>query len=119
MAVNIKETNNVAIVEIKGKLIDGSLAEEVKRKLHNLLDEGQKNVVVDLGGVDYISSSGFTLLISGLKSMREKGGDLKLANISGKAKELLSTTKLDLVFEEFDTAEKAAKSYSNKNKTKV
>lgn len=113
MAVNIKETNNAAIVEIKGKLIDGSLAEEVKKKLRNLIDKGQKNVVVDLSGVDYISSSGFALLISGLRSTREKGGDMKLANVSSKAGELLSTTKLDHVFEEYDTVEKAVNSYSN------
>ncbi len=112
MAVNIKESSNAAIVEIKGKLIDGSLAEEVKNKLRSLIDKGQKNVVVDLSGVDYISSSGFALLISGLKSTREKGGDMKLANVSSKAGELLSTTKLDHVFEEYDTVEKAVNSYS-------
>ncbi len=111
MGVNIKEENNAAIVEIKGKLIDGSLAEEVKKKLRNLIEKGQKNVVVDLSGVDYISSSGFALLISGLKSTREKGGDMKLANVSSKAGELLSTTKLDHVFEEYDTVEKAVRSY--------
>jgi anti-sigma B factor antagonist len=111
MGVNVKESQNAAIVEIKGRLIDDSLAHEVSLRLHSLLDSGKKNVVVDLGGVDYISSFGFALLISGLKSSREKGGDLKLANISRKAGSLLSTTKMDQVFEEYDTVEKAVNSY--------
>jgi anti-sigma B factor antagonist len=113
MGVNIRESQKASVVEIKGRLIDDSLAHEVSRRLHVLLDSGKKNLVIDLGGVDYISSFGFALLISGLKSTREKGGDLKLANISHKAGSLLSTTKLDQIFEEYDTVENAVNSYVN------
>jgi anti-sigma B factor antagonist len=112
MSVNIKETYNAAVIEVKGKLIGGPLSEEIGQKLHNLIDKGQKNVVVDLGGVNYISSSGLGILISGLASVKKNGGDLKLANISDKIEGLLSITKLNQIFEQFDTVEKAAKSYS-------
>lgn len=113
MSVNIRESQNTAIVEIKGRLIDDSLAHEVSRRLHSLIDSGKKNLVIDLAGVDYISSFGFALLISGLKSTREKGGNMKLANISRKAGSLLSTTKLDQIFEEYDSVELAVNSYVN------
>lgn len=111
MSVNIKESYNAAIIEVKGKLIGGPLSEEIGDKIHNLIDKGQKNVVVDLSGVDYISSSGLGILISGLTSMRKNGGDLKLAKISNKTEGLLSITKLNQIFEQFKTVEEAAKSF--------
>jgi anti-sigma B factor antagonist len=111
MSINVKEGYNAAVTEVKGKLVGGPLASEMEQKLHDLLDQGKKNVVVDLGGVGFISSSGLGILISGLTSMRKQGGDLKLANITNKMEGLLSITKLNQIFEQYPTVKDAANSF--------
>ena len=111
MSITVKENYNAAIIVLKGKLMGGPLSSEMEQTLHNLLDKGMKNVVVDLGGVNFINSSGMGILIGGLTSMRKKGGDLKLANISNKIEGLLSITKLNQIFEQHDSVEKAVKSF--------
>lgn len=112
MSMKVKESYNALVIELKGKLVGGPLSSEFSQALYTNLDKGMKNVVVDLGGLSFVNSSGLGILISGLTSMRKNGGDLKLANINNKIQGLLSITKLNQIFEQYDTAEEAIKSYS-------
>jgi anti-sigma B factor antagonist len=112
MSIKTKESYNVIVMEIKGKLVGGPLSSEISNMLYDLLDEGKKNIVVDLRDINFINSSGLGILINGLTSMRKNGGDLKLANISNKIDGLLSITKLNQIFEKFDSVEEAVKSFS-------
>ena len=111
MSMKVKEIYSAVVIELKGKLVGGPLSSEFSNTLYNHMDKGEKNVVVDLGNVTYINSSGLGILISGLTSMRKNGGDLKLANINNKVEGLLSITKLNQIFEQFDSVDEAAKSY--------
>lgn len=111
MNIHVKDINNVTIIELKGKLEGGPLSSVISKNLHDLLEKGKKNVVIDLGNVSYISSSGLGILISGLASMKNGGGTLKLANISNKVEGLLSITKLNQIFEKFDTVDQAVESF--------
>lgn len=111
MNVHVKDSNNVAVIELKGKLEGGPISSVISKHLHDLLEKGKKNVVIDLGNVSYISSSGLGILISGLASMKNGGGILKLANISNKVEGLLSITKLNQIFEKFDTVDQAVESF--------
>lgn len=113
MSISLNENNNAPVIQIKGKLVGGSLSTEFSQMLHNLLDKGKKNVIVDLSRVSFISSSGLGILISGLTSIRKSGGNLKLASISNKVEGLLSITKLDQIFEQYDSVEKAVDSYNS------
>ena len=109
--MKVKESYNAVVIELKGKLVGGPLSSEFSKTLYDNLDKGKKNVVVDLGGLSFVNSSGLGILISGLTSMRKNGGDLKLANISNKIQGLLSITKLNQIFDQYDTADEAVKSY--------
>ena len=112
MSMKINESYNAVVIELKGKLVGGPLSSEFSHALYDNLDKGKKNVVVDLGGLGFVNSSGLGILISGLTSMRKNGGDLKLANVSNKIEGLLSITKLNQIFEQYDTADEAVKSYN-------
>ena len=81
-------------------------------KLHELIEVGKTKVVVDLGSVEWMNSSGLGILIGGLTTMRNSGGDLKLANITDRIQSLLMITKLLTVFETFETIEEAAGSFN-------
>ncbi|HKB86375.1 MAG TPA: STAS domain-containing protein [Ignavibacteriaceae bacterium] len=111
--MNIKEQYGTVIIELKGKLVGGTLAGRMNRTLDNLLEQGKKNVVVDLSGITILNSSGMGILISGYRKMRDNGGLLKLANITNKIEGLLSITKLNQIFEIYSSADEAAESFNN------
>lgn len=111
MSISLNERYNASVIQFKGKLVGGPLSAEFHQMLHDLIDQDKKNVIVDLSKVSFISSSGLGILISGFTSLRKSGGDLKLAIISEKIEGLLSITKLNQIFESYDTVEKAAESF--------
>ena len=111
MRMGEKEQAGVVVLMPKGKIMGGPDAGAVKERLHQLIDDGKKKVVVDLGGVSWMNSSGLGILIGGLTTMRNNGGDLKLANTTDKVQNLLMVTKLITIFESFDTVEEAVASY--------
>lgn len=113
MSISLNERYNATIIQFKGKLVGGPLSSEFHQMLHDLLDQGKKNVVVDLSKVNFISSSGLGILISGLTSLRKSGGDLKLAIISEKIEGLLSITKLNQIFDSYDSVDKAIESFGS------
>jgi anti-sigma B factor antagonist len=106
-----REENNVVIIEPKGKIMGGPESIELHDLLHELIDAGKKNVVVDLSKVDWMNSSGLGILISGLTTVRRAGGELRLAQVTDKIQSLLTITKLITVFKAYDTIEEAIKSF--------
>jgi len=111
MRMGEKEQAGVVVMMPKGKIMGGPDAGAVKERLHQLIDEDKKKVVVDLSGVSWMNSSGLGILIGGLTTMRNAGGDLKLAGTTDKVQNLLMVTKLITIFESYDTVEEAVASY--------
>jgi len=111
MKLNSREENNVVILEPKGKIMGGPDATAMHEMLHDLVEHGKKKVVIDLGGVDWMNSTGLGILISSLTTMRNNDGDLKLANITDKIESLLTITKLVTVFETYDSTSEAISSF--------
>ena len=111
MRMSEREEAGVVVLEPKGKIMGGPDAGAIKERLHKLIDQGKKKVVVDLGGVSWMNSSGLGILIGGLTTMRNNGGDLKLAAATEKVQNLLMVTKLISIFESFDTAKEAVASF--------
>ena len=79
--------------------------------MHKLLDEGKKNIVLDLDGVTVLNSSGFGILVASYTTIKNGGGNLKLARISNKIEGLLLMTKLNQILEQYPTTEDALKSF--------
>lgn len=112
MTMTEKLSGDVVILELSGKIMGGPDAVILNDKLHELIEAGKTKIVADLEKVNWMNSSGLGILIGGLTTMRNNGGDLKLANITDRIQSLLMITKLLTVFESFETIEKAAESFS-------
>ena len=111
MKLNQIDKGNVTVIELQGKLMGGPDAVELRETLHTLVDKNVKNFVLDLKGVDWINSSGLGILISGLTTVRNNGGDLCLAQPGEKIKNILTITKLSSVFNSFDVLDDAVASF--------
>jgi len=89
---------------------DGDLA--FRKKVHELVDQGQVKLVVDLSGVQYIDSSGIGMLVAKVQTVRQKKGDIKLVRLTRRTQSLLSMLKLAMVFETFDDEETAVRRFA-------
>ena len=114
MSFTISERYDCIIIEFNDNLVGGPDTVSLNEKLHELLDEGKKKVVVDLSRVQVMNSSGLGMLIGALTTMRNGGGELKLANPSEKVQKLMSLTKLASVFESYESTEEAVSSFETK-----
>jgi anti-sigma B factor antagonist len=112
MRIKTSEKYSAVVVELKGNVMGGPDSEKFSKLLHDLLDEGKKNIVVDLGHVKFMNSSGLGMLISGYTTIKNGGGSLKLANATEKINSLLVITKLITIFENYDSVDEAIKSFS-------
>ena len=87
--------------------LEGETSERFKERLRHTIGEGRKKLIIDLGQVEFIDSSGLGALISGFKFLRANGGDLKLANVLEPVRSVFEITKLLRVFEIHTTVEEA------------
>jgi anti-sigma B factor antagonist len=110
--MNIKEQNGTVIMEFEGKLVGGSLTARIDKALENFIAKGKKKIVFDLGGITYLNSSGMGILLSSFSKVNDNGGVLKFANVTSKISGLFSNTKLNEIFEVYDTTEEAVNSFN-------
>lgn len=111
MKTKVFEKYNAVVVELKGDVLGGDHTKNFNELLHKLIEEGKKNVIVDLAEVKFMNSSGLGMLISGLTTMKRENGSLKLANVTEKIESLLIITKLITIFESFESVDEAVKSF--------
>jgi anti-sigma B factor antagonist len=111
MNYNVDERYNAVVITLKGNVMGGPDGAKLHDTLHELRENGKKNVIVDLSKVKFMNSSGLGMLISGMTTMRNAGGDLRLANVADRIQSLLIITKLITVFKHFDSIEEAVQSY--------
>ena len=112
MNYSINERYNAVVITLKGNIMGGPDGTKLHNELHKLKADGKLNVVVDLARVKFMNSSGLGMLISAMTTMRNAGGDLRLANTADRIQSLLVITKLITVFKHFDSVEEATQSYA-------
>ena len=103
--------DGVAILALKGKLMGGPESTGLHDRVHGLIDDGINQVVVDMAKAKWMNSSGLGALMASLTTLRNAGGDLKLANVSKKIESLLLITKLMYVFETYNSVDRAVASF--------
>ncbi len=96
---SIRQTAGVTIVDLSGRITLGESSSALRETVRDLLHKGQKKILLNLGDVSYIDSSGIGELVSGFTTVRNHGGDLKLLNLTKKVHDLLQITKLYTVFD--------------------
>ena len=106
-----RQAGDVAILTLTGEMTldDGDLA--YGRCISDLTSRGIVKIVVDMGGVTYIDSSGVGMLAAKLKHVRERGGDIRLVHLTSRSQRLFGTMKLMLVFESFEEEAVAVRSF--------
>jgi anti-sigma B factor antagonist len=112
MTIDTRTSNGVTILDIHGKITIGEGSAEIRNTVRDLLQAGKKKILLNLGDVSYVDSSGIGELVSSFTTVTNQGGELKLLNLTKKLQELLAITKLLTVFESFNDEDTAVGSYS-------
>lgn len=112
MKINIVEKYTAVVIEIKGDITGTAKDQEFSDTLHKLISEGKKNIIIDLKETGFVNSSGLGMLISGYTTVKNGGGDLKLANLTEKIESLLVITKLNTIFADYPTVDDAVNSFN-------
>ncbi len=99
--------SGVTVIALEGNLMGGPDATTLNGKLHELIDAGKTNVVIDLRGVEFMNSSGLGLLIGGISTMKNAGGSLRFANASEKISGIIAITKLGSLFDMYSSVDAA------------
>ncbi len=112
MKISTRQVDGVTVVDCSGRITLGEGSVTLRETVAGLLSKGQKKILLNLGDVNYIDSSGIGELVSAFTTVRKQGGDLKLLNLTKKVHDLLQITKLYTVFEVKDDEAAAIKSFS-------
>lgn len=113
MNYKVSERYNCVVITMKGDIIGGPHAKEFTETLHQLVDEGKKQIIVDLGKVKFMNSSGIGILISGYTTLKNAGGELAICRADKKIKDLLVVTQLITVFDHYQTLDEAVDSFQD------
>ncbi len=102
---------DVTVLTLDGNLMGGPEAVSLNETVNRFLDNNILNLVIDLSNVEKMNSSGLGILIKVLTTFKANGGTLKLANVNPKIQNLLVMTKLDTIFETYDSLDSAVRSF--------
>ncbi len=114
MKIKEKIENNVAVLSLHGKMMGGPETTALHDHIRGLMKDGMNKVVIDLGGVKWINSSGLGVLMAAMTTLKNSEGQMKLANVTEKVESLLMITQLIRIFETFDSVDRAVASMSEK-----
>lgn len=112
MKISTRQVDGVTIVDCSGRITLGEGSITLRETITQLLGKGEKKILLNLGDVNYIDSSGIGELVSAFTTVRKQGGDLKLLNLTKKVHDLLLITKLYTVFDVKDDEAVAVKSFN-------
>lgn len=112
LTINVRETGSLVILDLNGRITAGEPLAVLRDEIKELLDSGQKNILLNLADVRYIDSSGLGQLVASYATVTNRGGQLKLLNLDKRVHELLQVTKLYTVFEAHKSETAAIKSFA-------
>lgn len=102
ISINERQAGDVTILDLSGKITIGEGSVILRQKVRDLLAAGKNKILLNLGDVSYVDSSGIGELVSSYTTVRNQQGALKLLNLTEKIQDLLAITKLLTVFEVFE-----------------
>ena len=110
--LNVRQVDNVTVIDVSGRIILGEGANVVRDELRDLTAKGNKKILLNLGDVTYIDSSGIGELVAGYTSLANAGGELKLLGLTKRVQDLLQITKLYTVFDVHEEEAHALRSFA-------
>jgi anti-sigma B factor antagonist len=112
MKASNRRVDGVTILDLSGRITLGEGSVVLRDQIRDLISKGEKKILLNLGDVTYIDSSGIGELVSAFTTVRNQGGELKLLNLTKKVHDLLQITKLYTVFDIKDDEATAIKSFA-------
>jgi anti-sigma B factor antagonist len=110
--LNTRQVGDVTVLDLAGRITLGEGSSTLRDSLKELVAKGEKKILLNLGEVTYIDSSGIGELVSGYTTVTNGGGSLKLLGLNKRVKDLLQVTKLYTVFEAFEDEAEAVRSFA-------
>jgi anti-sigma B factor antagonist len=107
-----RNVDGITILDLSGRITLGEGSVVLRDTIREVLGKGEKKILLNLGDVTYIDSSGIGELVSAFTAVRKEGGELKLLNLTKKVHDLLQITKLYTVFDVKDDEAAAISSYT-------
>lgn len=111
MRIKESQEGDVTVLTLSGKMMNGPESIDLHPYVKDLIEKDQIKVVVDMGKVKWFSSTGLGALLASATSLRDAGGDLKIARATRKIYSVFYMMELTSVFESYDSVEEAVKSY--------
>lgn len=102
MKSEFRDIGDVRVIELSGKITIGSGDVKMREVIGSALEEGRSKILLDLGGVSAIDSSGIGEMVACYTTVTKRGGQLKLMRLSPKINDILHVTQLITVFDVFD-----------------
>ncbi len=112
MKFKTRQVDGVTVLDLNGRITLGEGSVTIRDAVRDTLSKGSNKILLNLGGVDYIDSSGIGELVSAFTTVKNSGGELKLLNLTKKVHDLLQITKLYTVFDVSDDEAAAIASFS-------
>lgn len=112
ITISERQAGDVTILDLEGKVTIGEGSVALRTTIRRLLGEGKTKILLNLGGVGYIDSSGIGELVSSYTAVNKEDGTLKLLNLTQKIQDLLAITKLLTVFDVFENEDEALASFN-------
>ena len=109
--LNTRQVGDVTVVDVAGRITLGEGSSALRDTMRELVGKGQKKILLNLGDVTYIDSSGIGELVSGFTTVTNSGGQLKLLGLNKRVKDLLQITKLYTVFDVHEDEASAIRSF--------
>ena len=106
-----RQVGDVTVVDVAGRITLGEGSSVLRDAMRDLVSKNQKKILLNLGEVSYIDSSGIGELVSGFTTVTNGGGSLKLLNLNKRVKDLLQITKLYTVFDVHEDEASAIRSF--------
>ena len=110
--LSTRQIGDVSVVDVAGRITLGEGSSALRDSVREMVGKGQKKILLNLGEVSYIDSSGIGELVSAFTTVTNGGGQLKLLNLTKRVRDLLQITKLYTVFDVHDSEVSAIRSFS-------
>ena len=112
MKIKTRQVGEITILDLSGRITLGEGSVTVRDEVRNVIATGSKKILLNLGDINYIDSSGIGELVSAFTTVKNSGGELKLLNLTKKVHDLLQITKLYTVFDVKDDEATAISSFT-------
>lgn len=94
-----RDDGDVVTLTLSGRLMGGPDTEQFVKQIRDIVADGRQKVIVDMGGVAWVNSSGLGALIAAWQALHDRGGRLLLVKVSRRIEQILAVTKLNTVFQ--------------------